>query len=143
MKEFMDSVLDHVGFIDGKTKTVQKIHKNDGIFTFTVEDFINALNNSSEFMECPTREVMKKVCQKEVDNCIKNFKQLAGWYIDEAMPMFMVNELKVYLDCPDKAKCIEIKRDCPICDKCEAPIHQIKPGCDGCQCCVFRKDKRL
>lgn len=87
MKEFMDNIPDSV-LVNGKI-----VVDDESIFSMDVSEFIRVLENSREFYENPTKEVMIKVLKQYLKEQIEVLKEDAGWYIENAMPEFLKGDL--------------------------------------------------
>lgn len=94
-KEFMSTVPSSIELpevLEWGNQT--HVHQKDGFFSFSIEDFILALENSSEFHDNPTYETMEKVCQELVSESIRNFRKESTYCIRHVLPQFLKEEFK-------------------------------------------------
>ena len=95
-KEWFDSVEDSVivKAPPNRWGGSNLVHRNDNVFALRVDELLMMLETTSEFYENPTKENMIKITKKYVETQIEVLRLDATAYIEEALPLFLKNELK-------------------------------------------------
>jgi hypothetical protein len=92
-REFMSNLPGSVTTEDEDNGS-KNIGDDDTVACLTIQDFMMTLQCSSEFHKNPTQATMEKVLRECVSEHIQTLLQDSRWYIKNAMPLFLVKDLK-------------------------------------------------
>ena len=95
-KEWFDSVEDSV-IVDAQPNRwggSSLVHRNNNVFTLRVDELLMMLETTGEFYENPTKENMIRIAKEYVEKQVEVLRIEADSYIEEALPLFLQNELK-------------------------------------------------
>lgn len=91
-REFMTGIPSYVRVDDGAMACM--VDDDETIHNLSVQGFLMTLQDSREFHDNPTQEVMKNVLNTFIKESIVKLTQDAEWYITWAMPLFLTKDLK-------------------------------------------------